>query len=240
MAKTYDSLIPSIEQRESAWMQVRERLARAPKGSPRPTITISREYGCEGFPLGERLQTLLEASTGEPWGLFDKALLEKVASDEQLSLQLLSSLGDESHAVDVLKTYFGYLTHDEAYAKLVKHLVQIASAGNAIIVGRGGAVACQGLKNCFHFRLEGSFAFRASTLAHRLDMPLAEAEEMVRRQSKLREKFISDCLQTDITSSRWYDAVFNNERQCVETIAQACLRIITGGWPDQGYFRSSP
>ena len=48
---------------------------------------------------------------------------------------------------------------------------------------------------------------------------------------------ISECLQTDITSSRWYDAVFNNERQCVETLAQACIRIITCGWPEKGYFK---
>lgn len=238
MAKTFDSLIPSIAQRESAWLQVQERLARAPKGRLHPSITISREYGCEGYPLAERLKLLLEEATGGPWNIFDKALLEKVASDEKLSLQLLSHLGDESHAMDVLKTYFGYLTHDEAYAKLVKHLVQIATVGNAIIVGRGGAVACQDLKNCYHFRLEGSFDFRASTLASRLEVPLAEAANLVRTQSKLREKFISECLQTDITSSRWYDAVFNNERQSVETIAQACLRIITCGWPDKDYFKS--
>jgi len=237
MAKTFDSLIPSIAQRESAWLQVQERLARAPKGIARPTITISREYGCEGYPLAERLKQLLEEASGEPWNIFDKSLVERVASDEKLSLQLLSHLGDESRAMDVLKTHFGYLTHDEAYGKLVKHLVQIATAGNAIIVGRGGAVVCQDLKNCFHFRLEGSFAFRASTLASRLDLPLPEAEELVRTQSKLREKFISECLQTDITSSRWYDAVFNNERQCVETLAQACIRIITCGWPEKGYFK---
>jgi hypothetical protein len=237
MAKTFDSLTPSIAQRESAWMRVKERLARTPKGVLRPTITISREFGCEGYPLAECLKQLLEEASGEPWNLFDKALVEKVAADEKLSLTLLSHLGDESRATDVLKTHFGYLTHDEAYAKVVKHLVQIATAGCAIIVGRGGAVACQDLKNCFHFRLEGSFAFRAAALARRMEVPLAEAEELVRAQSKLREKFISECLQTDITSSRWYDAVFNNERQSVETIAQACMRIIVCGWPDKDFFK---
>ena len=44
-----------------------------------------------------------------------------------------------------------------------------------ILVGRGGAVACQDLKNCFHFRLVGSFAFRARTLARRLQVSLVEA-----------------------------------------------------------------
>ena len=238
MGKTYDSLIPSIEQRESAWLQVRERLARSPKRLLRPSITISREYGCEGFPLAERLKQLLEAATGEPWSVFDKALVERVASDEQLSLEFLRHLGDESRAVDVLKTHFGYLTHHEAYTKVVKHLVQIASVGSAIIVGRGGAVVCQDLKNCRHFRLEGSFAFRAAAIALRLQLPLADAEELVRAQSKLREKFISECLQVDITSPRWYDAVFNNERQNVETISQACFQIIKGSWPEPGYFKS--
>ncbi len=177
-------------------------------------------------------------ASGQPWAVFDRALVDQVASDENLSRELLHHLGDESHAQDVLRTHFGYLTHDDAYAKLVKHLVQIASAGCAIIVGRGGAVVCQDLKNCLHIRLVGSFSFRAATMARRLELPLAEAEELVRTQSKLREKFISDCLHADITSYHWYDVVFNNERQPVETIAQACLHLVLSGWPGRSNLKA--
>ncbi len=237
MSKTFDSLIPSIELRERAWLQARERLARPQKSPAYPSVTISRQYGCEGYPLAQRLKELLEDASGKPWTVFDKALVDKVASDEQLSRELLHRLGDESHAQDVLRTHFGYLTHDDAYAKLVKHIVPIAAAGCGIIVGRGGAITCHGLKNCFHFRLIGSFEFRASTLARRLEMPQAEAEELVRTQSKLREKFISDCLHEDITSPHWYDAVFSNDRQSVETIAQACLRLVVCGWPGKEVFK---
>ena len=165
MPKTYDSLIPSIELRERAWLQARERLAHTRQAPTFPSVTISREYGCEGYPLAQHLKRLLEEASGKPWTIFDKALVDKGASDEQLSRELLSHLGDESHAQDVLRTHFGYLTHDDAYAKLVKHIVPIAAGGCAIIAGRGGAIACQDLNNCFHFRLVGSFAFRSSTLA---------------------------------------------------------------------------
>lgn len=240
MSKTFDSLIPSIELRERAWLQARERLARSQKSPVYPSVTISRQYGCEGYPLAQHLKQLLEEASGKPWTIFDKALVDKVAADEQLSRELLNRLGDESHAQDVLRTHFGYLTHDDAYAKLVKHIVPIAAAGGAIIVGRGGAITCQHLKNCFHFRLIGSFEFRSTTLARRLEMPLAEAEEMVRTQSKLREKFISECLHEDITASRWYDAVFNNDRQSVETIAQACLRLVACAWPEKDIFKRAP
>jgi hypothetical protein len=231
LAKSIASLIPSVEQRETGWFQLQERLAHPHRALVQPSVTISREYGCEGYPLALRLEALLREATGQPWTIFDKALVDKVATDENLSRQMLNHLGDESHAQDVLRTHFGYLTHDDAYARLVKHLVQIASAGCAIIVGRGGAVVCQDLKQCFHVRLVGGLGFRAANLARRLELPLAEAEEVVRTQSRLREQFISDCLHEDITSSRWYDATFNNERLSVETIAQACLPMVLSRWP---------
>ena len=237
MSKPLASLVPSIEQRECAWSELQERLARTHKPPILPTLTISREFGCEGYPLALRLKALLEAASGWPWNIFDKALVDKVASDERLSRELLAHLGNESHAQDVLRRHFGFLTHDEAYARLVKHLVQIAMRGCAIIVGRGGAVVCQDLSNCFHFRLVGSFEFRVATLARRLELPAREAEDMVRRQSRLREKFISECLHADITATQWYDAVFNNGRQGVESIARACLQMVETGWPDRTFFR---
>jgi len=237
MAKTFDSLLASIERRESGWLQIRERLARDARDVTHPTITISREFGCEGHPLAQRLKALLDETSTEPWHIFDKALVEKVAEDENLSRHFLSRLGDESHAGDVLRTQFGFLTHDDAFATVLRHLVGIARTGCAIIVGRGGAVACQALPNCFHFRLVGSPAFRAATLARRQGMPLVEAEELVKVQSKLREKFVSDHLRADITLPMWYDAVFNNERQDVETIARACHLMITSRWQDKTFFR---
>lgn len=235
MSKPYSSLIPSIEQRESAWIHLREH--HPPQSSRHPTVTLSRQYGCEGYPLAERLKGLLEDASGLPWNIYDKALVDKVVASEVVSRQHLNHLGDDSHDQDVLLSHFGYHTHAESYEKLVKQLLQIAKTGCAIIVGRGGAVVCQDLPNCFHFRLFGSPAFRAANLARRLDLPLAEAEKDVRRQSILREKFISQCLQADITSPQWYDALFNNERQGVDAMAQACLSIITSHWPDTGYFK---
>ena len=47
-------------------------------------------------------------------------------------------------------------------------------------------------------------------------------------------------LHEDITASRWYDAVFNNDRQSVETIAQACLRLVACAWPEKDIFKRAP
>ena len=48
MSKSYGHLIPSVERRLSTWVGITEQRAPgAPPGS-RPTITISRRFGCEG------------------------------------------------------------------------------------------------------------------------------------------------------------------------------------------------
>jgi len=54
------TLPASVEERLSGWMRIQERRAAAPaKARPRPCVTISRQFGCEGFPLAVRLQRTL-------------------------------------------------------------------------------------------------------------------------------------------------------------------------------------
>ena len=50
-----DNLIPNIEHRLSTWIRIQERLKKTETGQ-KPTITISRQFGAEAFPLAETLQ----------------------------------------------------------------------------------------------------------------------------------------------------------------------------------------
>ncbi len=232
MAKPLTSLIPGIEARLSGWAAIQERLARAPREKQRPTITLSREFGCEGYPLAECLKARMEAATGEPWGLYDKALIEKVALDEGISMSTLRNLGDRSRELEVLGLMpDGYHTHDEAFAKVAKYLIQIAQVGNAIIVGRGGAILCRSLANCYHVRLVADFAFRASTLARRLEMPLKEAEALVKENERVRDRFISEQLGADIRDVAHYDVVFNNARHSTGAMAAAIQAYVAEAAP---------
>jgi len=238
VAKPLSSLPPEVEARLSGWEQLQYRLSHVKAPTLRPTITISRQFGCEGFPLAERLKVLFEAASSEPWAIYDKTLIEKVSDEHGISMTLLQGLGDMSRALEVLGLHpSNHVTHDEAFARVAKYIVQIAEVGNAIIVGRGGAILCTGLRNSYHFRLEGSLDWRIASMAKRLDISPAEAAETVKTNTKLREKFISHCLGADITQAHHYDAVFNNERHSVEEIAQAILAYVRSAWKEKGYFK---
>jgi len=76
-----------------------------------------------------------------------------------------------------------------------------------------------------------------ATLARRLGVPERDAEDMVRTQSKLREKFISDCLHTDITLPLWYHAVLNNERLDAEALARIAFELLKTTWSEPELFK---
>jgi hypothetical protein len=61
-------LIPSIEKRLGSFLEVSRRKllehGLADDKRVRPTITLTREFGCEGYPVALKLQTLLEEVPG--------------------------------------------------------------------------------------------------------------------------------------------------------------------------------
>ena len=227
------SLPPSIQERTSGWVKIQERRAReAVPFLPGPTITLSRQFGCEGFPLSLRLKALLEAQGGEEWGLFDKELLAKVSQDEGISMRLLSRLGDPALGLESFGFHpRGAVTGWEAYARLAETLLAIARHGRTIIVGQGGAILCRELENCFHFRLEASFEWRVASYARRMGVSTAQAEHRVKSQGKIRDRFIQDCLDADLSDRSHYDAIFNNERHSLEQIAGAIVAYVLSARP---------
>lgn len=224
-------LIPSIEQRLSGLVEVSRRsgdLHR--KEKERLTVTISREFGCEGYPAAQKLKELLESKTGEAWALMDQALLEEVAKDHDISEQVLQSLGEKSRMVEAIISTFtpGWHTEHDYFRFLCRHIVSLARGGNVIIVGRGSAVLTQSLPNCRHFRIIAPHDFKVDSIAKRLSIDAEEAEKLVNKKQHQRDKFIRDFLGRDITELSWYHLAFNNAKNKPEKMAQTIVEYVFG------------
>lgn len=222
-----DKIVPNIEQRMSAWLGIQEQLLRQRPPEPRPAITISRQYGCDGYPLAETLKQLLEEKTGDPWTIFDKALIERVSSNTGLSERLLSTLGEVSKPLDeIMGTLMPkWKTHTDAYRLLARHVIALANQGNVIIVGRGGAFLTQHFPNCFHVRLVAPLEHRIKSLQQRLKIPYAEAKTVVIENEKARDKFIESLLHCSIADPLYYHCVFNTAKSKIPSIARSILTL---------------
>jgi cytidylate kinase len=241
MTNPLSRLTPPVSQRLQTWDGILRRLEQERVVKARPTVTLSRAFGCEGFPVAERLKTLLEARTGEPWNIYDKTLLDAAAAGGDVAEQVMKNLGVTAGRFERLglapKEFY---EHVRAFDVLSRHIVHLAQGGNAILVGRGGAVLCKALENCFHFRIEASLEWRITTMMRRLDMPRHEAETFVTYNSERREAFMRDQLKVDPKDSSFFDATFNNARHGAPEIAAAIAAFVTEAWAHSPHAAQAP
>jgi cytidylate kinase len=222
-----DTRIGSLEEYNRRQKEKAAQLHRKPK--PRPCLTISREFGCEGYPVAERLRELMMQRTGDEWVLIDKAILEVVAQRHNISEDILRHLGEKNHTLDeVLATFSPRWKSDQEYFRLLcRHVISLAEQGNVIIIELGGAIITQHFENSYHFRLYGSMEFKTRTLARRLSIEPEAAEKMIKKQQKLRDNFHQDFLNQDAHDPALYDMLFNNKRVSPAQIAHTIADFVT-------------
>lgn len=225
-------LVPSIEMRLGALLEFNRRKDEigASRCKTRPTITISREFGCEAFPMTECLKEIMEKKSGQPWAVMDKALLEEVAKNHQLSEEIVRNLGEKKSRIldEVLATFSSHWKSEKDYFRLLcKQMFSLAEKGNTILVGRGSGIVTQPLKNCHHFRIFASHPFKVASIAKRLNISKDEAERIVEKNQKQRDAFIHDYFNVDPCDLRYYHLVFNNDKNSPERIAQVIAEYVT-------------
>ena len=219
-------LFPSVERRLKAYHELSHTVSGLEVSAPlKPTITISREFGCEAFPVSEELVRLAEKTTGEPWLVVDKSLLDAVAKEHHVPEEIMLSLGSKPRWFDDMMATFSANWKSDAdyYRLLCRQVVMIASAGNAVIVGLGSPVITKNLKNCFRYRLIAEHDFKVNSIARRMKIPKQEAELVVLDQQKERDRVIRKLLNSDLRDPLLYHAIFNNGRIKSRQVARLIL-----------------
>ncbi len=224
-------LIPEVEQRLRAYHALSSRAKSLVEGAPlKPTITISREFGCEAFPVADELKELVEQKTGEEWLIVDITLLDAVAKEHHIPEEVMLSLGHKPRWLDDMFATLSPKWKSDAdyYRLLCEQVVSIATAGNAIFVGLGAAIITKTMKNCYHFRLFAEHEFKVRSIARRMNIAKQEAEILVVDQQKERDKIIRKLLDADEGDQFYYHMIFNNGKvrnpRIARTIADYVLK----------------
>jgi len=225
-------LAPSVEQRLKAYHELSHRVRGLTGKAPsKPTITLSREFGCEAFPVAEELVRQAGAKTGEEWLLVDKSLLDAVAREHDVPEEVMRSLGSKPRWFEDMMTTFSaqWKSDTDYYRLLCQQVVMIAAAGNAVIVGLGAAIIARTMENCFHYRLIAEHDFKVRSIVRRLNIPRPEAETVVQEQQRERDRIIRKLLNADLNDPLLYHAIFNNGKSRNAQIARVILEHALGG-----------
>src|SRR5258706_11969982 len=153
---------PSLEARIAAHVQAWQKIK--PLGSKRivaalPFVTISREFGCEGRLLAQRLVEILNerCRPSIPWVAYDQEVLDKVAGDLHLQREIIESM--DGRRRDEMTELFDSILNKKiddglVFRKMAEVVRSLANHGHSVLVGRGSHLIAQDLQTCLNVRLE--------------------------------------------------------------------------------------
>lgn len=212
------TLTPGIEQRISNWQKEAEEA----KTEPSPCITLSREFGCEAYPVAEKLQQKLSSNTHADWLVLDAQLLDKIAKESGYFTADTEHSGDMNpffHSLVSMLMGTQHLKQFETFPYIKQAIHHFAQAGNCIIIGRGGVNVTRHLTNCIHVRLIAPLEFRIKKRMELQGLDRSEAIQMIKERQMLRDEFINSFTGSTVNDPALYHLVINNEKYIPDQIA---------------------
>jgi cytidylate kinase len=198
-----------------------------------PYVTISREFGCWGFSLGLLLLDILneEAAEGASWKIYHKEVLDRLAEETNLDKEVLEQ--QRRTKPRVIAEFFRSFGRKEERLpsgievrnRISEIIRNLATEGNAIIVGQGGAGATQGLPNGITVRLEAPEDWRVKQIAFREG--LSETEARLRIQAEEREKdYLKKIYETRFPRKPAFNLVYDCSAFSLAQIAQHVVQAM--------------
>jgi cytidylate kinase len=178
-------------------------------------ITISREYGCDGFNLGDALARQLDnlLKPKVPWAVYDKALLEIIQDDHDISANLVQSVCQKIQSAitdDLASIFVGNPTQLKVVRRIAETMQMLAWQGNAIIVGRGAAIITKDVARGLHVRVVAPGDWRIARVMEQEKLSRLQAVKHVKKMDKEREGFVSKYFKAEPLNVYLYDLVLNN------------------------------
>ena len=228
-----EDLMPTVDRRFTEWINRQNELKKKEAPRIKPTICISRQFGCEAYPLALSLQEQLTAQLGLTFALLDRIVIDWLLAEHGFEKGILDASQSRlpSGGREILDFLFSAdwkPPQERAYILLTQYLERIARVGQVIIIGRGASILLQSLPNTYHFRLEAPLDYRIGSLARRLNLPWEEAKKMVLHGESAREKFIEAHFNCRINQNHFFHAIFNNSRIPVDRMASYIIDIACG------------
>lgn len=193
----------------------------------RPSITISREFGCEGYPLAKRLAEKL--SVGEyKWSIYGRDAIKEIAESDRFTTDLWETIPDETRNsfTQYLEASLAHKPTDlMLFKKMAKSLKLITLRGFAIVLGAAGAAVTQGQKYTWHFRLVADEDFRLNRIME-MGHNAHDAKQLMRERDEQRARFVKEFTGKDIRDPHLYTLTLNNAQLSVEEMSETIIKLI--------------
>ena len=197
-----------------------------------PFITISREFGCEGLPVANQLQKLLNERCRPffAWVAYDRQLLDKVANELHLARGVVEAIdGQRRSEMSELFNAILNTKMDESlmFRKMAEIIRALAIQGHSILVGRGSHLITQDLRNGLHIRLVAPHGWRVRQISVSREIPESDATKLVEENELGRERYLKSFFNHDPSHPHYHDVTIDNSRFNLLQISEIVFTALT-------------
>lgn len=191
-------------------------------GQPGPVITISREFGCSGKFLADKIaerlsqEGYLPADKSEDWRVISKEILEHSARELELhpsQIEYVFKYEKKSAIDEILGALSSkYYKSDRRIKNTIKKVIHnIGVEGNSVILGRCGSIITRDIPRSLHIRLVAPLEWRTEVIAKRFNLEPKKARDYILDIDKKRAQLRNEMAGETVDDTH-YDLIFNASR----------------------------
>jgi cytidylate kinase len=204
-------------------------------GQPGPVITISREFGCSGKFLADKLSHRLnEEKMGDPakgsWRVVSKEILEQSAKELELHPSQIEYVFkyEKKGAIDEILGSLSskYYKSDRKIRNTIKKVIYtIGMEGNTVILGRCGAIITKDMPRSLHVRLIAPLDWRTEVVKKRFNLSDKKASDYIMDIDKKRAQLRNETAG-EVVDDTFYDLIFNAKRFEFDEMVEVIMKTL--------------
>lgn len=200
-----------------------------------PAITVSCECGCSGNIFADKLLSKIEAyhktkNKTSSWRRVSHEIIENAAKELNCSAKDLQYVFkfEQKNAFDEILDAFSekYYKSDRKIRKTIKQVIRnFAVDGHVIIVGRGGVIISNDIKDSFHIRMVAPLEWRIQNIMKKKNFSFDKAKAYVMDFDRKRQ-YLKNQFAGKKTDDSIYDIIFNAASLNCDEIVDIVMKII--------------
>jgi len=210
------------------WIARREKALEKDRVKPTFFVTISREFGCEGYDLATALVEKINKKARSPWPLFTRNMIDEMIAKGDILPDMVKNISEKRWSfkdwfIDALVPDYLQSNSSRVYEGTRNLIFNFIAKGNCVILGSGSQIIASGLDpgkfRGVHIRLTAPYDWRLARIGRINKCSHDEAEKTIKERQGLRDNFISDFTGMDAADLSLYDIVFNNAKNTLGHMA---------------------
>jgi cytidylate kinase len=195
-------------------------------------VTISRESGAGGSTVAEKLIHFLNENDFNEqckWTLFDKNIIEKVIEEHNLPENFKNYFSEKkiSEIQSAFEQLMGlHASNTKLTTKICSTIINLASMGNVVIVGRGANILTRNLPGGFHVRLIAEYEWRVKHVEMLYNYDRSQAVRYIENIDSGRNEYVKKLFSKNIHDPLLYDLVIKTNSMTIDETAEIIGRSV--------------